>query len=481
MVTHQKVFLEVLVKVMIGVVACLPHLMAQQSVVRVQGAAFQDPAAKAQIVEQIAKAMQENYVFEELGIKAGEFLKNQLAGHAYDAISQPQALAEKLTEDLQSVCSDRHLRVRYRPPGEDGQRRGGDPILDALERREALRERNMGFSKVEILSGNVGYVDVRGFPNREDMAPVADHAMGLLQRVDALILDLRNNGGGSPSGIQYLCSYFFEGGVHLNSIYWRNTGKTIDFITVDELPVGRLIDVPMVVLTSHFTFSGGEECAYNLLTQKRATLVGEVTGGGANPGGPIPVGPGFTVFVPNGRAINPITGTNWEGVGVQPDIEVSADDAYAKGVELARKEAQKVRAKRRQVTEKYTHALDEAIEQARSHFSSGEEKRGMAVIQKALGLGFDQAFINEAMVNNLGYTYLSQEALPLAEAIMRGNAERFPQSANVYDSLGDVLDRRGKVDEAIAAYSRAVDIGVATDSPLLETFRANLARVKDKK
>src|SRR6185437_14342657 len=124
-----------------------------------------------------------------------------------------------------------------------------------------------------------------------------------------------------------LLSYFFaeNDGRHLNDIYWHKDGTTDQFWTV---PVaGSRFLGPVYVLTSARTFSGGEECAYDFQTQKRATLVGETTGGGANPGGMVPLGGGLAAFVPTGKAINPVTKTNWEHVGVKPDIAVPAADA----------------------------------------------------------------------------------------------------------------------------------------------------------
>src|SRR5262249_52418714 len=81
-------------------------------------------------------------------------------------------------------------------------------------------------------------------------------------------------------------------------------------------------DRPLYVLTGEATFSAAEECAYDLQALKRATLVGEVTGGGANPNELVPLSLGFMMSVAIGKVENAVTHGNWEGVGVKPDVAV---------------------------------------------------------------------------------------------------------------------------------------------------------------
>ena len=167
--------------------------------------------------------------------------------------------------------------------------------------------------------------------------------MQVIKNTDAIIFDLRKNDGGSPDMVQYICSYFFGKKTHLNSLYWRKGNRTQEFWTLDKLPADRMPNVPLFVLTSHYTFSGAEEFAYNFKTRKRAVIVGENTGGGANPGGPIEINKYFSINVPTGRAINPITQTNWEGIGVVPDVKTVASKALTKAHLLAKRSAEKFR------------------------------------------------------------------------------------------------------------------------------------------
>jgi C-terminal processing protease CtpA/Prc len=194
--------------------------------------------------------------------------------------------------------------------------------------RAALAARNFGFSKIERMKGNVGYLKFDGFMEPSSGAgDVAAGAMAFLAGTDALIIDLRENGGGSPAMVAFLCTYLFDKPVHLNDLYWRATGQTQQWWTLPFVPGPRYVGKEVYLLTSSRTFSAAEEFTYNLKTQKRATLVGETTGGGANPGGVERLTDHFAAFVPGGRAINPITGTNWEGTGIAPDIQAPADQA----------------------------------------------------------------------------------------------------------------------------------------------------------
>ena len=153
--------------------------------------------------------------------------------------------------------------------------------------------------------------------------------MELVSGTYALIIDLRRNGGGSPEGVVFWCSYLFAGdGTHLNDIFDAGTGETRQFWTLAHVPGARYLDRPVYLLIGHETFSGGEDFCYTLQAQGRAELIGETTGGGAHPTRTIPVSPSLAISVPHARSVNPVTGTNWEGTGVTPDIAVAAAEAY---------------------------------------------------------------------------------------------------------------------------------------------------------
>jgi retinol-binding protein 3 len=284
---------------------------------------------RAQIIDGALGQLERAYVFPDVAQKMADAVKARASNKEYDSITSARTFAETLTRHLQDVSHDKHLRVMYTE--EPLPARRGPPSAEERARMlESERRRNFGFDRVERLEGNVGYLELRAFSGSPHAHDTAVAAMNFLAGTDALVIDLRRNGGGSPAMIGLISSYLFEDVVHLNDFYLRESGETRQFWTsphVEGRRFGR--DKPVYVLTSARTFSAAEEFTYNLKHLKRATIVGETTGGGAHPGGVRRITDHFGIWVPNGRAINPITKTNWEGTGVEPDVKVAAADALS--------------------------------------------------------------------------------------------------------------------------------------------------------
>lgn len=284
-------------------------------------------ADRAEVIDSICATVNRIYVFPEVARKMEATVRKKLKSGDYNAITSARQFAEALMTDMKAVCHDGHFGIRYFAEIPAG---GNDTLTD--EQRASylaqLKRDNFAFRKVERLPGNIGYIDFRQFVGAEYAGATAIAAMNFLGNCDAIIFDLRQNGGGDPSMIQLLTSYLLPQSTHLNSFYIRESDSIQQFWTAAYVPGPRLDKADVYVLTSHFTFSGAEEFSYNIKNLKRGTIVGEVTGGGAHPVNEFYF-PNlhFGVRVPYGRAINPISGTNWEGVGVKPDVEVPADQA----------------------------------------------------------------------------------------------------------------------------------------------------------
>ncbi|WP_141734302.1 S41 family peptidase [Oligoflexus tunisiensis] len=288
---------------------------------------------KAKIVEVISKEFNEAYVFPETAKKMEAALKKNLAEGRYQSIDDPQVLANTLKEDLIAVSKDKHINLFFMEKAPQNPEQS--PEAQAKE-VAAMEADNFGFKKLEILAGNIGYIDLRGFLPAEYGGATAVAAMNYMANTRALIFDLRNNGGGSPSMIQLLTSYLLAQPTHLNSFYVRKTDSHEQFWTSAHVEGKRYLDKEVYVLTSGGTFSAAEEFSYNLKNLKRATLVGETTGGGAHPVNfhylkDIK----FGAMIPFGRAINPITKTNWEGTGVEPHVKVSKEEALMRAHTMA--------------------------------------------------------------------------------------------------------------------------------------------------
>ena len=278
------------------------------------------------VVDSIVSALNRGYVFPDVAARMDADLRARLKRGEFNDVSDASSFAQLLTQDLQAISHDKHLRVRMRPSDAGSGPAGGFGAPSEI------------FGRSERMAGDVAYVEILSFgAPPEAVREATTRIMSAAADAKALIIDLRANGGGSPFTVALVSSYLFgDDPVHLNSLYFRPANRTDDFYT-DPRVAGRKFgaDKPIYVLTSSRTFSGAEEFAYNLQTRKRATIVGETTGGGANPGRGVPLPYGLTVFVPTGRAINPITKTNWEGVGVKPDVAVPAAEALDVALRLA--------------------------------------------------------------------------------------------------------------------------------------------------
>ena len=297
-------------------------------------------AAQREVVQSIGREVEARYVFPDVARAMSAHLLERLEQGAYESPTAPADFAERLQADLREISKDRHLFVEYDPREVEDLRAaaGGDETPSGAE-LEASRLKNFGLRGIGILEGNVGYLDLRDFEHPNLSGTKIAAAMAFLADCDAMIIDLRSNGGGWSSTTALLASYFFAPGtpVHFTDFHDRLKNETEQSWTLPFVPGRSLPRQPLFVLVSERTFSGAEEFAYNLQALKRATLVGERTRGGANNPESVVINDDFVLFVPQGRPSSPITRTNWEGSGVTPDVLVpekqALDVAHQKALE----------------------------------------------------------------------------------------------------------------------------------------------------
>jgi hypothetical protein len=293
-----------------------------------------DPDA---IAELAADTVEQRYVFVEAGRRAAESVRTARAMGAYASCDGP-ALCAQVTADLQCSTGDAHLGLRWslqaRPVGSTSL--WDDPaFLADYWVTSALN--NHGIARAERLPGNVGLLQIHDLDEPEGTGEAVVAAMSFLQRTSALVLDVRTGNGGAPTGVAFLISFFVDDEpVHLLDICDRGGALRQQTWTSGYLPVPRYRD-PLFVLTSSGTFSALEELAYDLQAMGRATVVGERTRGAANPVALIQVHPQIAVRVPTQSVRNALTGGNWEGVGVQPDVPCEADEALSRAHRRAAK------------------------------------------------------------------------------------------------------------------------------------------------
>jgi hypothetical protein len=292
-----------------------------------------DSELRKKTIDGVAAALTDYYVDLDLAKKMAAAMQSHAGAGDYDEISDGELFAEKLQADLRDVGHDKHLRVDFQPFKMPPM--GPPTPEDEARFHQQMEHDNCAFEKVEIRPGNIGYIKFNGFMDAGFCGATVNAAMTFVAHTDALIFDIRENGGGQPAMVTLIASYLFDHPTHLIDIYNRHEDTTQQNWTLSYLPGPRVIKAPVYVLTSKGTFSGAEEFAFDLKNQKRATIVGEVTGGGAHPVSPHPVGDYFMVGVPFAKSLDPATKTNWEGTGVEPDVKVAADEALTTAEKLA--------------------------------------------------------------------------------------------------------------------------------------------------
>lgn len=318
----------------IQVSAAEPRVLTELGTYRIAaGSRFEavtfDDATRARVIDQVTGVLNDYYVFPETAQKMSAALRKRKTSRDYRAIRDGRDFARQLTWDLQEVSHDKHLEVRFsyvvlaadlsrRNPGDESKR---------------LAAANCGFEKAEHLWPNVGYLKLDMFADAEICAPTASAAMNFVADSDALILDLRDNHGGDGEMVEFIASYLFAERTHLDDIFSRTDNATKETWTLPEVSGKKFIGKPVFVLTSKHTFSAAEYLSNVLRNLRRATLIGETTGGGAHLVETKRVDDHFLVRVPTGR---PITKTDWEGTGVEPDVKIAAADALDEALKRAR-------------------------------------------------------------------------------------------------------------------------------------------------
>jgi len=304
-----------------------------------------DSALRKRVIAGVAADLTRFYVHPPVASQMVAALRAHQKAGAYSNLSDGFQFADRLTSDLRAVSHDLHLQIGFQPF------KTPPPAPPTAQQLAAMRDQaehgNCGFEEVEVLPGDIGYVKFNEFTQPDGCAGTIEAAMAFVAHTQALIFDLRDNHGGVPVTIAFIASYLFDRPTRLNDIYNRPQNTRTQFWTLPSVPGQRLSTQPVFVLTSNRTFSGAEEFCYDLKNLKRATIVGETTGGGAHPVNGYVVADYFQLVVPISEAISPITHTNWEGTGVQPDVKVSASSALNVAERLATKDIQAVAANSR--------------------------------------------------------------------------------------------------------------------------------------
>ncbi|MEW7278107.1 S41 family peptidase [Aquimarina sp. 2201CG1-2-11] len=398
---------------------------------------FGQPITNNDVIKEIQTLLETNYIFLDKAKESNTHL-NELVKNDFFTKMSPDEFTTAVTEELQKITKDKHLKLW--PPREKAKKVSEKSFVGNLSRYQTPMLR--GF---QLFESNIGYIDLAFFGGGATHLEKIDLAMRGMQAADAIIIDMRNNTGGSPRTVNYLSSYFFNQELLLNSIYSRAQDYTEELFVVDVKGVKRP-KVPVYILTSKKTFSGAEDFSYTMQSRGRATIIGEVTGGGAHPTRGFLLKGGFDIGIPFARTINPVTKTNWEGVGVQPDIKISANDALEKARNLALDKAKE-----------YRDAFFEPLKKALSSIESTEATESE---KETLFEQFDVLvkvkMLNESEINTLGYSYVEKNNIKSALFIFEINTRLFPNSANTWDSLAEAYLKMENKEKATKYYEKAL-------------------------
>ena len=299
-------------------------------------------AERAHAVDTLIRRM-DHYVLSEH--KPAVVAKLRADRARYVAIQDPEAFRTAINKDLYAVSRDKHLQVwinRSTAPQ-------GAPPSEADQKLQERRQGH-GIDAVRRLPANIGYLRLLYFSGDPDSGEAIDRAMAVLGDSDALILDLRKNGGGGEAALNRLMSHMAPRPLELAALHMRvcepppanapdgcvqKPAREVRRRWADTVAQPQFAGKPIYVLTSRDTFSAAEEAAYDLQQEKLAVIVGETTGGGANPSATMDLGERFVVIMPLAESRHPQSGRNWDGVGVKPDVAVPADQALAEAYRRA--------------------------------------------------------------------------------------------------------------------------------------------------
>lgn len=373
---------------------------------------------KNAVINSIKTHLEESYIDVDLAKKMIIELDKKSTLNKYDKITNPDEFSKTLTEDLQRVGKDLHLKVRFEPERIAQEKRiVSEEMKIEAEKKMAMQmaEINYGFTEVKILDGNIGYLNLRMFADIKYAEETATATMNFLGNTSAIIIDLRTNGGGVPDMMQLLSSYLFDNTpVLLSDFYERKTDTKTQLYSFAKVAGKRSKSKPIYILTSKQTFSAAEAFAYTLKHLGKATVVGEITGGGANRTKRINLNDEFTISMPYIQAIHPVTKTNWEGKGVHPDIKTNEKTALVNA---------------------YVDAINKT--------AKGNKN---------------------ILLNKIGYAFLKEKSVDNAIVVFEKNARLFPDNANTWDSLGEAYFINNDKENALKSFKKALALDPNSES-----------------
>ena len=413
-----------------------------------------DREYKMSILQKVDSLIEGKYVLaEKARAFAVEFRKRYAAG-VYDSLVDAKTFGERVTADLQSITQDKHNTFRPIQSSDVGEKVESNLHHPVRYYRIRMKEHS-GFTRLEWIDGKIGYLELRRFNHLSEAREMLGVAMKFLAGANAIIIDLRENAGGSGD---YLSSYFLPHPTQLTGCYYREGNDLQESWTSRNLECERMLDVPLFVLTSRKTFSAAEYFAYDMKVRKRAVLVGDSTRGGAHDVGYFKVDDQFEMYISIGRGVNPITKTNWEGIGVVPDVPVPASAALDTAIGLARIAAEEFGRKRDARLKQGVERMEMHLARAEQLYQDNDEVSGSVALDSVFQIGRQLGLVSEFFINVLAYNYYANRTENILFDILRKSIELFPRSSTAYQTFASTCLDFGKKDLALENYRKVLEL-----------------------
>jgi len=413
-----------------------------------------DKAYREGVLRKIADIVESKYVLADKAKGFADAFRARCAARAYDTLSEAKGFAEKVNADLIAITGDKHLNFRVMVPSDVGEKASGSLHHPVRYFRLRLKE-NVGFHRLEWLEPGIGYLDLRRFYSFDQAKPMALAAMTFLADARALIIDVRENGGGSGD---YLSSYFLPYPTQLSGSYARQTGTLTESWTRRDIGMEPRLDVPLLILTGPNTFSASESFAYDMQALKRARLVGEPTGGGAHSTDVFGIDSQFEFYISTERSVSPVTGGNWEGTGVMPDIPVPVASAMDAALVEARKAAEAFGKTREEGLKAAVDEMQILADDAARLYREGKDREAAAALDTLVGRIRAAGLASEFFMGVFAYNFQAPEDERMLFAILEKNVELFPRSFTAYEVLAYYCASRGKAERAVGNFRKVLDL-----------------------
>jgi tetratricopeptide (TPR) repeat protein len=413
-----------------------------------------DRTYKNDVLQKIAGLLESHYVLSDKAKGFADQFRAKCASGAYDSFNKAREFAEKITQDLTEITHDKHLNFRIIVPSDVGEK-PESPLHHPVRYFRLRDKENAGFTKLEWIEPNIGYLDIRRFYSFGEAKDLAIVAMKFLSGANAIIIDVRENGGGSGD---YLSSYFLPYPTQLSSWYSREDDSLTEFWTLKDIGTKPRTDIPLFILTGPRTFSAAESFAYDLQSRKRATIIGEPTKGGAHSVDLFGIDDQFEFYISTSRAVSPVTGGNWEGTGVLPDIAVPSAVALDKALDLARKAGEVYGQAKAAGLKKAVDEMQVYLDRAEKLYRGKRKNEADAALGALFRIADSAGMVSEFFIDVLAYNYQSAGNEQILFAILNKEIEFFPESSTAYERLASAYYSRGNKDLALRYFKKVLEL-----------------------